>query len=357
MDEIENQEQQTEQEGADDIRSVLSAAYDAAEAAESTDAPVETEQQKADRARDERGRFASKDQAAEPVEAASPPALTQDAEAIQPPISWKPEEKELWAKVPAELRPVLARREQELLADYTRKTQHAAQIAREAEPIRQVLAPYAPILQQQGLAPDQAVSLLMNAHVKLESNPAAAIAELIRSYNLQPEHVMQALHAPAAPQYVPPQVALLEQRLAQLEADRQQAIQAQHQQRFMSLQQEVDAFQSETLPDGNLARPYAKELENLMASILPQLRQENPGAGNRAILEAAYDWALHANPKTRQTILQQSDQKRREEATAKAQKAKQAAVSINGAPGSGASNAIPTDSIRNTLSAVWDSMS
>lgn len=132
-------------------------------------------------ARDEKGRFSSKDASKEPIESAiEQPIQTQEA-AVQPslerPKSWKREYQPIWDKLA--LGAPLTEQEARHLAEYsvqrekefasgisTHKTeaQNARQEVQSARQLQEAIAPFLPDLQRNNVEPSQWIANLGNAH-------------------------------------------------------------------------------------------------------------------------------------------------------------------------------------------------
>src|SRR5690349_4374346 len=137
------------------------------------ESPTETPEQVAQRERDERGRFAAKqEQQAEvpPVQVEQPP--------VQRPSTWKKEYWPLYDKLAQGQ--ALSPEEAKKLADYTneRENQFKSGVSTykaEADAAREIqgaMAPFMPTLQQYGIKPAQWISNLGNAHrILAEGSP------------------------------------------------------------------------------------------------------------------------------------------------------------------------------------------
>ena len=142
---------------------------------------TETSQEKADRVRDEKGRFAEKTEKPEKVEKVEPvkvvaPAPDEVIEAPQPiprPSSWKKEMWPIWDKLNSGAQ--LSAQEARQVAEYNsqREQQFASgvstykQEAERAKPIMDAIAPFAQEIQQAGAMAPQLISNLLGAHQTL----------------------------------------------------------------------------------------------------------------------------------------------------------------------------------------------
>lgn len=182
---------------------------------------TETDAQAAERARDEKGRFAPKDEAPKAAEttrkpaaapkagangaASAPPAgqgkaagasspstpAAAPASTVKAPQSWTPAAREAFAKAPPEVQREVERREREI----ARTLQETADVRKGYEQVQRTLAPYETIARANGMdAMSYAGSVLQTAavlHVGTPQQKAQAFAALIQQF--QPD--LQAINA------------------------------------------------------------------------------------------------------------------------------------------------------------------
>jgi hypothetical protein len=136
------------------------------------EAPAETSEQRAERVRDEQGRFAktsTPEQTAPeqaPTQKVESPQPTPDApvvEARKPPSSWKKEYWEAYQKLDPNLAEYINQREQQFASGVSTYREEAIR----AKELNDALAPFIPDLQQNGIKPAQWISNLGNAHQTL----------------------------------------------------------------------------------------------------------------------------------------------------------------------------------------------
>jgi hypothetical protein len=166
---------------------------------------------------------------AAPVEASTQPAPTETpvvkpetetpAPTVRPaPKSWAKETHEVWAKLDPQAQDYIEKREKDFLSGLDQYKHEATY----GKTLRDVIAPFQPMLQASGVDGPQAVAFLLNAHAQLSQGSMesrrAAYEQLGRNLKLTPEDPN------AAP--VDPKVRQLEERLASFEQSvtaRQQA--------------------------------------------------------------------------------------------------------------------------------------
>lgn len=337
--------------------------------ASETQAPEgETETERADRIRDERGRFArapeGEEEPASEAEPETPKTETPAAPAKEPPPLWTAADKEAFRKVPAEVQDIWLRREAEREAHFTRQTQQIAAFRRDFEPVAQMFEPHRDIMRQKGFTP----ASIVKGYVETEGglmDPQRApetAARIIKAYQIQPDAVMRALgvsmpstggEAPPAPEgqpqgaVIPPELYAYLNTLGQKVQtweERQQQERAYHQQQAEArVMSEIQRFAQEAGTDGQPLRPYFAMVEDDMAE-LAQLAQKR--GGDTPPLHELYETAVYANPVTRARVLadqaaaQEAQRKAAEaqritEARAKAAKAQRASSPVTGAPRTG----------------------
>jgi hypothetical protein len=342
---------------ADSIR----AAFDEVESGTTTTADPEPSTR--DDGRDQRGRFASKqaaettapDPAAETTAPAEQPAAPETetapaAPAIEAPQHWAAADKERFAKLAPEGQQFLLERHKAMEGDYTRNMQAIA-------PLRKTTEQWAPYLNAIGHTPEQAFQTLLTAEYTLRNGTPeqkqATFRQMAKDYGITLDQAAQ----PAVDEYVDPQVAALNQKLAQLEAwktSREQAEQnyqrQQMEQRQTELRTTIESFAAAKTEAGAPAHPHYEAVRETMAALI--------GSGQAPDLKTAYDMAVYANPAIRQQLLtaqqEAAAKKSAEEAKAKAQKASSAAASVSGKP-VGATPVGPASSIREELERAWAS--
>ena len=317
------------------LRDQLTSAFDdkSQESVEqSTPESVQTEtvEQKAERARDEAGRFAP--QAKEPVAPTEP-----QTPATKPrPTSWKKDYEEHWGKLDPTLQDYINQRE----ADYAKGVSMYKQNWEQAAPIYEAMQPFMPVLQQYNIQPQQWIQGLGNAHMALvQGTPEQKLqmfAKLANDYGVP----LQALTG----QQYDPQFSMLAQELNQLknqwgqfQTQREQTEQAQ-------IQNEIQSFSKD--------KPHFEALRETMAQLLQS------GVAND--LQSAYDKAIRLNDdiwqqqqaEAQQAQAQaQAQQRQQQVATAKAKAVSPKSISptanMNGGTGK--------KSLRDTLAEQIDS--
>jgi hypothetical protein len=310
-------------------------AFDASPAAKTLEEPEKPATGPLDRPRDPFGRFAPKEggtpgQAAPgapttPGAIAPGPGAAAPPTFAEPPASWRPEMRPLYDKVPAEVRPYLHQREQELQYGFDA----VARRGNVAEAVLNEFVPYADQLQAEGATPVTAMrTLLQTAHQLRTGGPEfrkAIILNLAQQYSVdlsQPVNV---------------EIARAEAQAAQLLTERMYGSAANQQQVQQQSQQEFMAFANDPQNE------FFPKVRHIMAALI-----ENNVAPN---LRVAYDMAIGMDGDIRTTLIDREYQKRTQALKQNAA----ANVSLRGAPngtGMAPAGAAIGESVRASLERV-----
>ncbi len=342
------------------IREALESAVSAVEAKESSIAsapevetpPVETPQveaapagetetQKADRLRDEKGRFVEGKTEAKPAEA---PAVVAPVVNRPPrPSSWKKDYWDHWEKLDPKLAEYINQRE----GEYAKGVSTYKSEWDNAKPLIDAVAPFLPILQQHNIKPDQWISNLGKAHHTLATGDNQSklqmFAKLAQDYGVP----LQALYDPqVAQQFVtqaiqqPRQQPAPQQDIGALVKKELEAART---------QDAIQQFQAAKDAAGNLQYPHFETVKSDMALLLD--------AGKAQDLPSAYSMALRLHDdlfQAEQDRKRKADEASRLEAQRKATAAaKASAVSVKSATPAVAGSA-PKKGIRAQLDEAYD---
>lgn len=284
--------------------------------------PVETSEQKAERLRDEKGRFAT---GSAPEKTPTPqtsvqkiddPAITPAAESRKPPSSWKKEYWEAYQKLDPQLADYINQRESQFASGVSTYREEAVK----AKELNDALAPFMPDLQQSGIQPAQWIRNLGNAHSTLvkgtPEQKAAMFVQLLNDY--KPPLDLLFMRGQDGSLYLNNQLAQQAQPIQQPQDIRRVVSELLAEER---MQAEVSGFQSNTQD-----YPHFEAVRETMAGLLQ--------AGLAPDLKSAYDKALRMNDELWQADQQrqseEAEKQRREAEAAKVQKARANAVSPRG---------------------------
>jgi hypothetical protein len=325
---------------------------------EPAEAPAgETAEQKADRERDEKGRFAKEGEGkpretlklkekqptapapsgpettgTKPAEGVAAPAgqaapKTAD-EPIAPPAEWKGAGKVQWNKLPKAI-------QQEMRETY----ESVAAAKAEFEPLSRAIAPHRDVLIRDAGSVESGIGQLMQFYNAYLTNPQALIHHIARTRGIDL----------GTPQGQPQQGTQQQPDINSLIAQSVQQAIAPIQERFQQTEsqqteQAISAFQADP------AHPYFNDVRVHMGQILK--------AGAAKDLQDAYDQATWANPVIRQQLLAaQAEETAKTQAAQAATARKAAAASLTGAPIAGAGapegRASKTESARDTVLKVY----
>lgn len=293
---------------------------------------------------------ASQEPTADP---AKPAAITVPEPApvqpVEPPARWTPEEKAKFAAWPRDVQEAVVERHKALEADYTRKTQEAAELRRSAEPILNAVKPFEQYLNQVapriGQTPDKMIANLIGVEYQLRTGDphtkAQALLQIAAEYGIDLA-AMSRGEMPAAPD---PHYTQLRQSFGTIEQRLSRFEQMMEQEQQRQTVQQIEAFSTATDESGRPKHPHFERVRGVMGQLM--------GGDPTLTLEQAYQKAtepiheaIAVELKTRQEVAE----KQRLETLEKAKKA--APVRSTGSQPNGSAKAKDLDSI---LSAAIDS--
>lgn len=289
-------------------------------AVEEVKAKDETPEQKAERARDEQGRFAKPPAKREtltlkpgkpvdiPVKDAGIPVKAPDA--------WKEPAKAKFAALDPEVQAEITRRESEMHRKFTSQDEERTL----GKKIREIAQPYEAIMRAEGASVEDSFRSLMNMAYQMRTGSAETKRQILlstaRAYNVD-------LGVPLQQGHTDPTIAALQREIAELRQGQQAQVQQHQQQQDAVIKSELDAFLAEP------GRDHFEAVKGVMAALL--------NSGQAQTYQEAYDKATWANPEIRSALVAQqqreAEEKRAAEQKAKADAAKRAAGSVTGSPG------------------------
>jgi hypothetical protein len=165
------------------------------------------------------------------------------------------------------------------------------------EPLGSLLEQHRDAFQSKNLSYEQGLSQLLTAQRMLDQNPAAAIAEIARAYNVDLGQLADGdadQQSPIVAQ-LQNQVSQLTRQLQDVQSGVRGRAQAEAQQRLGTIEAAIEKFAS--------GRTDFDELAPEIELLLPALRQANPNAPFEQIISDAYEKASWSNPEARQRRL------------------------------------------------------
>ena len=262
-----------------------------------------TESVKLDKPRDEHGKFAKGSQNASESDTKAFDNNNEQEVQVKPrPSSWKKDYEEHWGKLDPTLQDYIQQRE----ADYAKGVSTYKNQWDMAAPIVEAIRPFEPLLRQYGVAPQQWVTQLGNAHAQLVTGTPEqkmyVFQQLANDYGIN-------LGAVSGQQGYDPQFSQLAQELNQI---KNQWGQFQSQQEMMEqaqLQNEISSFKDD--------KPYFEDVRETMAGLLQN--------GMAHDLQSAYEKAIRLNDDVFQKV--QSEQSAKSE-SAQREKVAQAKAKV-----------------------------
>lgn len=236
---------------------------------------------KAERPRDEAGKYAKPEKAAQKAPEAAPevdPPVWK-----RPPASWKKDYHELWNTADDRLKEYAYQREEQM----RKGVEPLLSKAQFADAMNAAIEPFLPTIRGMGLEPQDAVKALMQADYNLRNSPpeqrTALFHQLAAQYGVNLGQV-----APEQQQTMDPRLFALQNELNNVRGEvltwkqQQEAVQNQ------ALLGEINQF-SQTAEHFEAARP-------VMISLLQ--------TGQANTLQEAYDKAIWSDPEIRQQLIQ-----------------------------------------------------
>ena len=283
---------QTTLEQSESLRDVIENAVETVETptTEETTSQEASESPKSSRARDESGKFTK----------TQPEANTSDLEAsddnsvedepkveVKPrPSSWKKDYEEDWGKLDPRIQDYIQQRE----ADYAKGVSTYKNQWDNAAPIMESIRQFQPLLQQYGVAPQQWITQLGNAHAQLVTGTPEQkmqiFQQLANDYGIN-------LGAVSGYQGYDPQFSSLAQELNQIKNQWGQFQQQQELMEQTQLRSEIESFSAD--------KPYFEEVRETMAGLLQ--------SGMADDLQSAYDKAIRLNDDVFQKVNAEQAQK------------------------------------------------
>ena len=334
----------------DELEISIDEAEEAGRPEEDAEEPVGAEAEEEARARDEHGRFAPKEEPADPEAPAAEPVdnpppdvdnLQSGPQDEQPqvraPASWKPVAQQEWGKLPQTVREEVMRREH----DVQRFLQESAPTRKMGEQLMEAAQPFREMIESEGSNPVQAArSMFETAAILKTGSPiqkASMLSQIITQYNVPLELLdtvlSEAMRTGQMPQVdqAPPQPQVDPQQIAQ-----QVRSELQQEQELAMATDEVAAFIQQN--------PAAGYLRNEMADLVDAY----PGMS----LQEAFDNAILRHPQLAQLNQPQQAAPTQETQQARSKRAKRAASSVKSSPTTGAKSA--PDTLRGALEEAFE---
>lgn len=220
----------------------------------------------------------------------------------------------------------------------TRLEQERAALREQWNPYRQVLEPYIPEWQKQGMEPHIGLRQLLSWADNLRNKPQEVIPQLAQLYGVDLKQLV------AEQPYVDPTVSALQNQVRQMQQQLQLGQLSQVQARQQSALEQLRAFESAADEQGNPKFPHFPRLMDGMTKLIAS------GIANN--LEDAYAKAMKFDDELQSEL---AKKKAEEDAAARAAEAKRAVEASRTVRAKGTSDAAPKRSLRDDLLAQFPS--
>lgn len=265
--------------------------------------------------RDEAGRFKAKESAASPTAdgtdpdqsgaevAGETPSSERQVQPMALPPNWPKDKADAFTAIPENLRAPVQEVLQGLHAKMSDQGRALSQF-RDIEPIvADMKANYGQLFADGTQTPATAINFLYGIQKGMDTDPMGTWWGVAERYNLIPQLAQRFTQAGQPPGTVQPSAPQPDPA----------AIMRQVEQRFASmlsperLEQQISSVMSKTQTQEALSRfsqekPLWSEVEASLPAFIEMARDNQPDAAPMALLEAAYDMAVYANPATRSKV-------------------------------------------------------
>ena len=256
---------------------------------------------------------------------------------LEAPKNWSEDVRSKFKDLPRDAQEYMLKRDKEMTADYTRKTQEVAEQRKSFESLDKVIAPMRQQIAASGVGEAEYISRLLNADMALRNNPKMAIRQLAQGYGIDLSSIEETVDWNDSD----PQIAQLKQQnqaiLAELNQFKQQNLQSARQQ----TEAQINGFANTKDDKGNLKYPHFDKLRVKMGNLID--------AGEAKGLEDAYAKAVRLDDELYKESLeaQRKSAKAEEDARRKAavEKAKKVRPRTATAPPSGSVKATDLDAL------------
>ena len=271
----------------------------------------------------------------------TPVAAVDGEDSQEPPLeapkNWSEDVRSKFKDLPRDAQEYMLKRDKEMTADYTRKTQEVAEQRKSFESLDKVIAPMRQQIAASGVGEAEYISRLLNADMALRNNPKMAIKQLAQGYGIDLSSIEETVDWNDSD----PQIAQLKQQnqaiLAELNQFKQQNLQSARQQ----TEAQINGFANTKDDKGNLKYPHFDKLRVKMGNLID--------AGEAKGLEDAYAKAVRLDDELYKQSLdaQRKSAKAEEDARRKAavEKAKKVRPRTATAPPSGSVKATDLDAL------------
>jgi hypothetical protein len=254
---------------------------------------------------------------------ADPYPSAVEPEPLEPPRSLDATAREEFQKLPRAAQEILVKRERDLVSGFQRQLgQYQAHYGK----LEQSIEPHRSYLQEEGLDPSEIVGNLLAWHKYIAANPAQALQTLAKDFGVELGGQVQAGQQSQTSQN--DSSAAIQKLIQSQDQLRAYIAKKERDQKIQALTQEVYNFRQAKDANGKPKYPYASEVENDIARLIPLIRQESPGASAAELLDAAYNKAVRLND----SVFQKLQASRGMGSASKVERARKAGASLRGKP-------------------------
>jgi hypothetical protein len=256
---------------------------------------------------------------------------------LKAPKNWSEEVRSKFTELPREAQEYMLKRDKEMTADYTRKTQEVAEQRKSFESLDKVIAPMRQQISASGISEAEYISRLLNADMALRNNPKMAIKQLAQGYGID----LSSYDSDSVELETESQISQLKQQnqaiLAELNQFKQQNLQSARQQ----TENQITNFAEAKDDNGNLKYPHFTKVRVKMGNLID--------AGEAKGLEDAYakavrlDDELYNESLTKQRKLAKAEEDAKRKAAV--EKAKKVRPRATTSPPSGSVKASDLDTL------------
>mgnify|MGYP003133677516 FL=1 len=252
----------------------------------------------------------------ETTEEAEETEESQDT-SLSAPENWNSEDREMFDSLPLNAKERLLKREKEMTADYTRKTQDLATQRKDLEALQKVIEPAKQAIQATGISEAEYISRLLGADQALRANPKMALRQLAQGYGIN----LESLNESEDWNDPDPQYAQLQKQLQEVQGELNQFKQHNFQTARNETENQIQVFAETKDANGNLKHPHFDKLRVKMGNLIDAREAKN--------MEEAYNKALRLDDdlyeetlKTQRAQAKKEEEKKRKLAVEKARKVK-----------------------------------
>lgn len=249
---------------------------------------------------------------------------------LAPPEDWPSKDREAFESLPAESKEFLLRRSKEMQADYTKKTEEAAELKKQYEPLNQVISQFKPFAEQQGMDEHQLVNAWANAQkMLLNGQGRDLLMYLADQYKINLGEQSETEQNG--------EISELKQHIAKLENQLGQTVKTVESSHSAAMEERLNEFANQKDDKGELLHPHFDDVMEDMVYLAKVEKQ----AGKTPNVKDLYERAVWMNPTVREQKLasqreaeaekarQDAERKKREEKE-RAEKANLASANASG---------------------------